>query len=86
MGFFFLGFWLGIVLAFLLNNVLLHRLSDTNAPLYIAMCTLGFFFGALSCFFYKHIVIISTAVVGAYALIRPFGWIATGFPDEFTIA
>lgn len=86
LGFFFLGFWLGTVLAFLLNNALLYKLNYDNVPLWLAIGILGGLFGIASCFFYKHIVIISTATVGAYALIRPFGWIAKGFPNEFAIA
>jgi hypothetical protein len=86
LGFFFLGFWLGTVIAFLLNNAFLYKITSTNVPLWVAIGALGGFFGFLSCFFYKHIVIVSTATVGAYALIRPFGWIASGFPNEFAIA
>jgi hypothetical protein len=86
LGFFFLGFWLGTVIAFLLNNAFLYKITSTNVPLWVAIGALGGFFGFLSCFFYKHIVIVSTATVAAYALIRPFGWIASGFPNEFAIA
>lgn len=33
----------------------------------------------------QNIVFVSTAVVGAYMIIRPFGWMVGGFPNEFHI-
>ncbi len=40
----------------------------------------------ISCWFKEIITIVSTSFVGAYAIIRPFGWIAGHFPNEFTVA
>ena len=42
--------------------------------------------GVLSCFFYKHCVMICTGFIGAYLLIRPFGWMIGSFPNELLIA
>lgn len=42
--------------------------------------------GIVSCFFYKHIMIIGSGLVGSYAIVRPMGWLIGHYPNEFKIA
>ncbi|KRX01942.1 hypothetical protein PPERSA_07587 [Pseudocohnilembus persalinus] len=83
-GFMALGFWLGVVIAFLLNNAFLYKI-DHDSVVWITIIVLGCIFAFASCILHQHIVIISTSLVGAYAIIRPVGWVADGFPNEFTV-
>ena len=85
-GFFCLAFWLGTVIAFLLNNVGLYKLGKDGSALWISILILGISLGILSCFFYKHIMIIGSGLVGSYSLVRPMGWLAGHYPNEFEIA
>ena len=78
-GTFCLGFWLGTVLGFLLNNAFFYKLSETNTPLYILIISLGGTFGFLSFWLHKHVIIASTGFIGAYFIVRPFGFFAGNF-------
>lgn len=83
-GIFCLGFWLGTALAFLLNNAVLHKL-EKDYVIWVSILVLGSLGGIGSFIFHRHVVILATSFVGAYAIVRPFGWIADGFPNEFTL-
>lgn len=85
-GFFCLAFWLGTVIAFLLNNIGLYKLGKDGSVLWILILVLGILLGVASCFFYKHIMIIGSGLVGSYSLVRPMGWLAGHYPNEFEIA
>ena len=76
---------MGIILALLINNAVLHKIGETY-PLYVAMIVLGLGFGVLCCILYRHLTIISTSFIGSYAMIRPFGWLFGEFPNEFALA
>lgn len=41
---------------------------------------------ALSFFIFDHILIGSTSLIGAYALVRGISLYAGGYPNEFTLA
>lgn len=89
LGFFLAGFWLGTIIAFLINNVLLFRIqsnSTSSVPLWIAIIIFGTLCGLSSCIFWKMLVIVSTSFVGAYFIVRPFGWVAGHYPNEFSVA
>lgn len=75
LGFFLAGFWLGTIIAFLVNNVLLFRIKTSNqsVPLWIAILLFGSLCGVSSCVFWRVLVIVATSFVGAYCMIRPFG-------------
>lgn len=83
-GFFCLGMWLGVVIALLLNNAFLYKIQLTNnfVVLWLTIGVLSILLGVLSCFFYKYCVMVCTGIVGAYAIVRPFGWILGSFPNE----
>lgn len=88
-GFFLAGFWLGAIIAFLMNNVLLYKISSNSSssvPLWIAIILFGTLCGLASCVFWRVLVIVATSFVGSYFMIRPFGWVAGHYPNEFTIA
>lgn len=87
-GFFALGIWLGVVIAFLINNLFLYNI-ETNPPdllLYLLMLVLGASGAFLSKWKWKFVCIVSTSLLGAYMVIRAFSIFIGYYPDELTIA
>ena len=87
-GVFLVGAALGVVLALDLNTTVLWRLypSNPNLTLGVAGGLLGAGFGGLSMLMMRTVVICSTSVVGAYALIRGVGYFAGNYPaDELAL-
>jgi len=87
-GFFALGIWLGVVIAWIINNLFLYKI-ETNPPdllLYLLMLILGASGAFLSKWKWKFICIISTGFLGAYLVIRAFSIFIGYYPDELTIA
>lgn len=80
LGFFFHGMWLGTIIAFILNSSFLYYF-ESRLALLLCIILFGLSLGIFSCFFWDHLVIVSTGVVGAYAIIRPFGYIFPDFPN-----
>lgn len=82
-GYFLTGVWLGIVVAFILNNALFHRI-DTGGSSLVLMISVGVFglmLGILSFYLHEHLVIISSSVIGGYSIIRPFGFFFNDYPN-----
>jgi len=77
------GALLGFVLGFFVYNLMLRFIESNPAVVFwitLSLCVIG---GVLMGFFFnEEIAIISTAVVGAYGIIRGLSIIAGGFPDE----
>lgn len=53
--------------------------------LWVLIVLFGGLGGFLGFRYNQGIVIVSTSLVGAYAIVRPFGWLAGGYPSEFHI-
>ena len=84
-GFFALGVWLGVVIAFILNNLVIY-MTENNFLLYLMMITFGAFGAVLSTWKWKIVCVISTSVLGGYLAIRGLSIFIGGYPDELTIA
>jgi len=84
-GFFGLGIWLGVVLAFVLNNLVLY-LTESNVLLYLLMVTFGAIGAVLSRWKWKIVCVLATSVIGGYMTIRGLSIFIGGYPDELTIA
>lgn len=87
-GFFALGVWLGVVIAFCINSLFLYKI-ETNPPdllLYLLMLILGASGAFLSKWKWKFMCIISTSFLGAYLVIRGLSIFIGYYPDELTIA
>lgn len=87
-GFFALGTWLGVVIALLLYNAVLYKISTNHDEivLWVTVALCAGSMGVMSCFYYRYCVIICTSFIGSYCLIRPLGWILGDFPNELEIA
>ena len=88
LGYFLQGSLTGIIIAFLLNNAFLHRIPSNNdyTTIWVSICIFGGLFGLGSFCVGRFVRIFSTSLIGAYCIIRPFGWIVGNYPNEFTIA
>lgn len=84
-GFFGLGIWLGIVLAFILNNLVLY-LSESNVLLYLLMVIFGALGALLTRWKWKIVCVISTSVLGSYLAVRGLSIFFGYYPDELTVA
>lgn len=84
-GFFGLGIWLGIVVAFILNNLFLY-LAETNALLYLMMVLFAAIGAVLSTWKWKIICVLSTSILGGYVTVRGLSIFIGYYPDELTIA
>lgn len=83
-GFFGLGIWLGIVIAFILNNLVLY-LSESNVLLYLLMVIFGALGAVLASWKWKIVCILSTSIIGGYLTIRGFSIFFGYYPDELSI-
>jgi hypothetical protein len=81
-GTFLMGMWVGIIVSLLLNNTFFYRTSK-EWVLWTAMGCIGLFFGIVGVWLKSRITIISSALVGAYLMIRPLGWYIGHWPNEF---
>lgn len=83
-GIFFLGMWVGVIMALFLNNTFLYK-TNKGGTVWFAMSVIGTFFGVLGLWLKNRITIICTSFIGAYFTIRPLGWYIGHWPNEFTI-
>ena len=81
-GCFNVGVWFGIIICLLLQNA---ALSYTNSmvPLYICFGVIGFICGVAGIMGFKYFIIVATAVISGYLLIRPLGFYLPYYPNEF---
>jgi hypothetical protein len=76
----------GFVLGMILYSAVLYKLDEHNSVMFwvitVILCAGS---GILSFFFFDHIIIISTSLIGSYGLIRGVSMYAGGFPDEIDL-
>jgi len=79
-----LGAWIGFVIGLIIHEAFLYH--STQQWLFwticIALAVIGF---AISFWKYKIILIISTAILGSYLVIRGVSLFIGGYPNEFTL-
>jgi hypothetical protein len=77
-----LAAWGGVALALMLYTSFMYKWDNSHQILYwIWVVGMGLATGVLGYLLYNHAVIIATAVVGAFLLIRGISFYAGGFPD-----
>ena len=77
-----LAAWGGVALALMLYTSFMYKWDNDKQVLYwIWVVSIGLATGVLGYLLYDHAVIIATAVVGAFLLIRGISFYAGGFPD-----
>lgn len=71
----------------MLNGLVFHKIhtNPANLILYILIGIFCLGFAALTFWFWKKLIIISTSFVGAYMWVRAFSLIFKHFPNEFTL-
>lgn len=79
-----LGFWAGVGIGLLLNNLIFYRINHVSV-LWILMGVFGLSLAVMSFFWYNYVVIICTSIIGSYFFVRGIALMAGGYPNEFTI-
>ena len=83
-GLFLLGGWPGAVCGLLLYNLFLHYIAG-NVLLWIVVAILFILGGLLALWLEDHAIIIATAILGSYLLVRGCSLVIGGYPNEFTV-
>jgi hypothetical protein len=86
-GVFILGAWLGAVVGMLLFNMFLYKITDKHSDivLWVTIIILAIIAGIVAVKLFEPAVILTTAVCGAYAIVRGIGVFAGGYPNEFHV-
>mmetsp|Transcript_15627 Transcript_15627/g.49813 ORF Transcript_15627/g.49813 Transcript_15627/m.49813 type:complete len:309 (+) Transcript_15627:1006-1932(+) len=86
-GIFILGCVLGVTVALLLNDAVLYRISESHphVVLYVAMGVMGIAFGLIALWKQRPIIIVATALGGAYAAAYGIGHFAGHFPNPLVV-
>ena len=86
-GFMCLGFWIGFVMGFIINNLFLYKVTidPPGLLLYVIMGMFGLIFAFISACLWRHICIVGTSFLGAYLVIRVLSlWIGS-YPNELSV-
>ena len=84
LGIFLLGAWPGAVCGLLLYNLFLHYIAG-NVLLWITVAVLFIVGGLIALWLEDHAIIIATALLGSYLLVRGSSLVIGGYPNEFTV-
>lgn len=86
-GFMCLGFWIGFILGFIVNNLFLYKIQidPPGLLLYVIMVMFGCIFALLSACLWRHIVIVGTSFLGAYLVIRSLSLYIGSYPNELSV-
>lgn len=86
-GFMVMGFWIGFVLGFIVNNLFLYKveIDPPGLLLYVIMGIFGCIFGMVSACIWRHICIVGTSFLGAYLVIRCLSFYIGSYPNELSV-
>ncbi len=78
--------WGGFCLSLILYNAFIYKLDNHKSLVFWSFCIIfAVGFGLLTLFIFDHIIIISSSIIGAYAVMRGISMYAGGFPDEIDL-
>lgn len=84
-GAFLVGFWLGALIATLLFETIIYRITAEPVVLYIMVIIFGIIAGILAVKFLEMAMIIATSFIGAYLLVKGLSIYIGGYPSVLTI-
>jgi len=85
LGAFVLAGWGGFSVALLIYNAFLYKMNS-EAGMWAFCIGVALLFGVLALYFFEHILIHATALIGAYLAIAGLGLVAGRYQNPFTIA
>lgn len=85
LGAFVLAAWGGYALSLLIYNAFLYKMNS-NTGFWCFTVGTALVFGVLALFFFDHILIHSTAIIGSFLVINGIGIVAGHYQNPFTIA
>ena len=85
LGAFVLAGWGGFCLGLLIWNSFLYLATSSNVLFWLFCIGLGMITGILAIFFFDHIIILTSAMAGAYVFVLGIGIVAGGYQNPFTV-
>lgn len=85
LGAFILAGWGGFSVSLLIYNALLYKM-DSQVGFWCFTLGVALFFGVLALFFFDHILIHATAILGSFMAVYGIGLVAGHYQNPFTIA
>lgn len=85
LGAFVLAGWGGYCLGLLIWSSFLYMTTTSNVLFWIFCIGVGVVMGILAMIFFDHIIILTSAMAGAYVFIAGIGIVAGGYQNPFTI-
>lgn len=82
LGYFNIGVWLGAIGALMLQNAVLY-LSKSLIAFYIVLGVFCLVLGIVAIMAFKYFIIVSTAIISGFLLVRPLGFFLDYYPNEF---
>ena len=85
LGAFVLAGWGGFCLGLLIWNSFLYLATSSNVLFWIFTVGLGVIMGILAIFLFDHIIILMSAMAGAYVFVLGIGMVAGRYQNPFTV-
>lgn len=82
LGYINIGLWVAFIFSLLLQNSFLYLTGDLLA-FYITVGVVSFVMAAIALLKLKNYIILSTAFISAFWLVRPLGFFLPYYPNEF---
>ena len=82
LGYINIGLWVAFIFSLLLQNSVLYLTGDLLA-FYITVGVVGFIMAAIALMKLRNYIVLSTAFISAFWLVRPLGFFLPYYPNEF---
>ena len=82
-GAFLIGWWGGGMIATLLFQMIVYRISSQTIVLWIMIAVFALIFGIIALKFLKLVIIVGTSFIGSYLTVRGISFYLGGYPNEF---
>jgi hypothetical protein len=80
LGYMNIGLWVAVIFSLLLQNSVFY-LTGTLTAFYITVGVVGLLMCIISLMAFKNYIIISTAFISAFWLVRPLGFFLSSYPN-----
>lgn len=85
LGAFVLAGWGGYCLGLLIWNSFLYLATTSNTLFWLFTIACGVICGVLAIFLFDHIIILTSAMAGAYVFVAGIGFVAGRYQNPFTV-
>lgn len=82
LGYFNIGLWVAVTISLMLQNSV-YYLTGSLLAFYITLGVLSLLVGVVSLLKFRMFIMVASAIVGSFWVIRPIGFFLPGYPNEF---